>query len=171
MDHNQFPHKFDRPMKRPLSHRERFDLEYASHFIPFLKILAQDMGHEAVIDYLHKLAIQEAEEYAAYVVQSKGKNDLTVFKEDYSPTTPGISDILTIEVTEDSDEAYAIEITECIWAEVFRAAGLAEFGHAAVCCGDVPFAECINPGITLDLEGTLMQGKSACRLRYYYKTN
>lgn len=171
MDKDQTVHKFDRQMKRPLTHRERFDLEYASHFIPLLKILAEDIGHEAVIEYLLKLAIQEAEEYAAYVVESKGKNDLTVFKEDYSPTTPGISDILTIEVVEDSDDAYTIEITECIWAEVFREAGMAEFGHAAVCCGDVPFAECINPQITLDLEGTLMEGKEACRLRYYYRAS
>jgi hypothetical protein len=164
-------HKFDRQMNQPLTHRQRFALEYASHFIPFLILLEQDIGHDAVIKYLHKLALQEAEEYAAYVVESKGKNDLTVFKEDYSPTTPGISEILTIEVLKDTDDVYAIEISECIWAEVFREAGVPEFGHAAVCSGDVPFAECVNPKISLNLEGTIMEGKKSCRLRYHYKTD
>jgi hypothetical protein len=170
MDEKQSPHKFDHQMKRPLTHRERFTLEYVSHFIPFLKLLEEEIGQDAVIETLHKLALQEAEEYAAYVVENKGKNDLSVFKEDYNPTTPGISDFLTIEVVEDTDQAYGIEISECIWADVFREAGAAEYGHAAVCCGDVPFAECINPNIRLDLDGTLMEGENACRLRYYYKS-
>lgn len=169
METAQSPHKFDRQMKRPLTHRERFELEYASHFIPYLKLLEQEIGREQVIKSLQNLALHEAEEYAEYVVRTKGKNDLSVFKEDYNPTTPGISDLLTITVMEDTQAAYAIKITECLWAEVFRKAGAADYGYAAVCFGDVPFARCINPQIDLDLDGTLMEGKSFCMLRYYVK--
>jgi hypothetical protein len=163
------PHKFDLPMKVPLTYRKRFELEYASHFIPYLELLEKEISREKVIESLHKLALHEAEEYAEYVVKTKGKNDLSVFKEDYSPTTPGMSDILTIEVLEDTEEAYGIKITECLWAEVFRNAGVADYGYAAVCYGDVPFARCINPKIDLDLEGTIMEGKPFCRLRYFIK--
>lgn len=163
------PHKFDKPMSRPLTYRERFELEYTSHFIPYLKILKQTIGHEKVIETLQKLAFHEAEEYAQYVVTSKGKNDLSVFKEDYNPATPIFRDILTIEVMEDTEEAYGIKITECLWADVFRKAGAAEYGHAAVCCGDVPFARFINPQIDLDLRGTIMEGKPFCMLRYFVK--
>ena len=162
-------HKFDQLMKRPLTYRERFELEYASHFIPYLKLLDKEIGHEQVIKSLQKLALQEAEEYAEHVVRTKGKNDLSVFKEDYSPTTPGISDMLTIAVMEDTEEAYGIKITECLWAEVFRQAGAADFGYAAVCYGDVPFAHFVNPQIDLDLEGTIMEGKPFCMLRYFLK--
>lgn len=169
METAQSPHKFDRQMKRPLTHRERFELEYASHFIPYLKLLEKEIGHEQVIKSLQKLALHEAEEYAEYVVRTKGKNDLSVFKEDYNPTTPGISDILTIAVMEDTQSAYGIKITECLWAEVFRKAGAADYGYAAVCFGDVPFARCINPQIDLDLDGTLMEGRPFCMLRYFVK--
>jgi hypothetical protein len=162
-------HKFDQPMKRPLTWRERFELEYASHFIPYLKLLEQEIGREQVIQSLRELALREAEEYAAHVVKTKGKNDLSVFKEDYSPTTPGISDMLTIEVIEDTEDAYGIKITECLWAEVFRQAGAAEYGHAAVCSGDIPFARFINPQIDLDLQGTIMEGRTCCMLRYFVK--
>ena len=116
-----------------------------------------------------KLALLEAEEYARSVVESKGKNDLTVFKDDYSPTTPGMSDILTIEVMEDTEQAYGIKITECLWADVFRAAGAAEYGYAAMCSGDLPFAHFINSQIHLDLDGTIMEGKHYCVLRYFVK--
>ncbi len=165
----QNPHKFDRLMKRPLTYRERFELEYASHFIPYLKLLEKEIGHEQVIKSLQKLALHEAEEYAEYVVKTKGKNDLSVFKEDYNPTTPGTSNILTIAVMEDTEEAYGIKITECLWAEVFRKAGAADYGYAAVCYGDVSFAHCINPQIDLDLDGTIMEGKPFCMLRYFVK--
>ena len=160
-------HKFDKPMSRPQTYRERFDAQYTSHFIPFLKILELEIGKEKVIECLHKLALQEAEEYAGYVLEAKGKNDLSVFKEDYSPTTPGFSDILTIEVVEDSDTVYEIKINECLWADVFRKAGVEDYGYAVVCSGDVPFARCINPQIDLELEGTLMEGKPYCALRYF----
>jgi hypothetical protein len=45
-------HKFDQPMKCPLTHRERIELEYAAHFIPFLKILERMSGREKVIESL-----------------------------------------------------------------------------------------------------------------------
>ena len=163
------PHKFDKTMSRTLTYRERFGVEYAIHFIPFLKILEREIGREKVLECLHQLSLQEAEEYAQYVVEAKDKNDLSVFKEDYSPTTPGISDILTIEVVEDTDTVYEIKITECLWAEIFRKADAAEFGCAAVCAGDIPFARCINPQIDLELEGTIMEGKPFCTLRYFVK--
>lgn len=173
MSENQLPisdkHKFDKPMSRPHTYRERFHLEYASHLIPYLKILEAEIGREKVIKTLRKMAAQEAEEYARYVVQAKGKNDLSVFKEDYSPTTPGICEILTIDVLEDTEGVYAIKITECIWAETFRKAGAAEYGVAAVCSGDIPYARCVNPQIDLDLQGTIMEGKPYCMLRYYVK--
>lgn len=162
-------HKFDQPMKRPLTHRERFELEYASHFIPLLKLLEGEIGREHVIQLLQEMALQEAKEYAEYVVEAKGRNDLSVFKQDYNPTTPGIRDILTIEVVEDTEEAYGIKITECLWAEVFRKADAADYGYAAVCYGDVPFAHFVNSQIDLDLEGTIMEGKPFCMLRYFVK--
>lgn len=162
-------HKFDKPMSRSLTYRERFELEYAAHFIPYLKILEQEIGREKVSESLRKLAALEAEEYARYVIEAKGKNDLSVFKEDYNPNTPGIKEILTIEVEEDTETVYEIRISECLWADVFRQAGAADYGYSAVCAGDVPFARCVNSQIDLELDGTIMEGKPFCNLRYFLK--
>lgn len=83
---------------------------------------------------------------------------------------PNTNEILSIEVLEDTDKVYEIKITECIWAKVFRDAGAAEYGLAAVCAGDALFARFISPNIDCDLTGTCMEGKPFCILRYYLKS-
>jgi hypothetical protein len=160
-------HKFDKPCGRALTYRQRFRQEFSAHFIPYIKVLDRAVGRAKVIETLHELCRIESEEYAAYVVKAKGKNDLSVFKEDYSPSTPGMNDMLTMEVLEDTDRVWAIKITECLWAKTFQDAGAAQYGYAAVCAGDALFAHAVNPKIDLDLNGTIMEGKPSCTLRYY----
>ncbi len=157
-------HKFDRTMRHLLSYRQFMTTEYASHFIPFLRILEKEIDHDNVITALKKFTLWEAETGARETVKTRGKNDLSIFKEDYNPQTPQ----LTTEVLEDTDKVWAIKITECLWAKVWIDAGAADLGFAAVCAGDSPYATFINPKIKMDLEGTLMEGKSHCILRYHY---
>ncbi|HTX79155.1 MAG TPA: L-2-amino-thiazoline-4-carboxylic acid hydrolase [Longilinea sp.] len=158
-------HKFDNLMKQPLTFREYFGVEFTSQFIPYLRLLEKEIGHDKVIQSLQQLSIQEAEEYAREVTEARGKNDLSIFKENYNPSTP----TLTLEVLEDTEDVYCIQITECLWADCFRQANAADLGLAAVCSGDAPFARFVNPQIDLDIEGTLMEGKPYCKLRYYVK--
>jgi len=157
-------HKFDLRMSRPLTYRQEMTLEYASHFIPFLRILETEIGHDKVVAILKKFCVREAEDSAKATVRARGKNDLTIFKEDYNPRTPQ----LTTEVLENTTQVWAIKITECLWAKVWIDAGAADLGVAAVCAGDSPFASFVNPEIRMDLEGTIMQGKPYCMLRYHY---
>ena len=161
-------HRFDQPAQCPLTYRERAELKYASQFIPFLKFLEKTLGHEKVIKFLQEFASQGVKEYAEYVVKTKGKNDLSVFKEIFSSANPNLLDLLTVEVVEDTDETFKIKVTECLMAEVFRKAGVADYGSAALCC-DVLFTHFVNPQIGLNLEGTLMEGKPCCIYHWYVK--
>jgi hypothetical protein len=165
-------HKFDQPMRCPLTHRERVELEYAAHFIPFLKILEKSIGREKVIESLQELAYHETKAIAESDVKARGKNDLSFFKEIYSPTDPenqGLFDILTLELGESTEEVFEVRVTECLLAEVFRKAGAADYGYVAV-CADVLYTRFVNPQIGLDLKGTIMQGDSCCMHRFYVKT-
>ncbi len=161
-------HKFDWPMSHALTYRQKFKLEYAEHLIPYLKILEKEIGRDQVIETLKTLAVQEASRYAEEV-RAQGLNNLDVFRKSYNPDAPGYKEILTIEVLEDTETVYEIKITECIWAQVFREAGAADYGLAAVCAGDVPFARFVNPNIDCELTGTCMEGKPFCILRYFVK--
>ena len=51
------------------------------------------LGHAKVIETLNELCRVGSGEYAKYIVKAKGKNDVSVFKEDYSPSTPGMNEI------------------------------------------------------------------------------
>ena len=65
-----------------------------------------------------------------------------------------------------ADEIFVVKVTECLLAEVFLKAEVGDYGYAAV-CSDVLFTKLVNPQIILDLEGTLMHGKSSCMHRFY----
>ena len=161
-------HKFDQPIEQALTYRERVELEYASHFIPFLKHLEKALGHDQVIESLQELAFQGVKEYAENVVKAAGKNDLSIFKEIFSPANPGLAEVMTMQVLESTEEIYTVNVTECLLAEVFRKAGAAGYGYAYLCC-DVLFTRLVNPRIDLDLDGTIMEGKPCCLHRWVVK--
>ena len=121
-----------------------------------------------MIKSLQELAFQSTKEIAEDTVKTEGKNDLSVFKKIYSPTDPFLKNLLTMEVLEDTEETYVVKVTECLWAEIFLKAGVADFGYAAL-CSDVLFTSLVNPQIGLEMEGTIMQGKPCCLHRYYIK--
>jgi hypothetical protein len=161
-------HRFDQPLRRPLTYRERTELQYTSHFIPYLKFLEKAIGHEQVIKSLQELAYQGVKEFAEDIVKAAGKNDLSVIREIFSPANPNLSQSLTMEVLESTEDAYVVNVTECLLAEVFRQAGAADYGCAYVCC-DILFTRLVNPQIGLDLDGTIMEGKPCCLHRWYVK--
>jgi len=160
-------HRFDQSTL--ITHRARVELEYAAQFIPFLKHLEKTLGHDRVIELLREFAFHNVKQFADEIVKTKARNDLSVFKEIFSPANPDLWNILTIQVIESTDHVFAIQVTECLLAQVFRQAGVAAFGATALCC-DALFTQFVNPQIGLDLAGTLMEGKPSCTYRWYVKS-
>jgi hypothetical protein len=63
-----------------------------------------------------------------------------------------------MEIVEDTDKAFELKVTECIWAATFLQAKAGEIGYAAVCYGDYAWAEGFKSKIKLIRDKTLMQG-------------
>ena len=62
---------------------------------------------------------------------------------------------------------FELRVTECLWAAVFKDAGLdGEIGHAAVCNMDYYWPTAFNPNISMERDQTLMQGFDCCNHRY-----
>ncbi len=161
-------HRFDLPIGQSLSYRDRVELQYASSLIPYLKTLEQTVGREKVIESLRTFSDRGVRQFAEQVVREKGKNDLSVFKEIFSPSNPGLWSILTVDILKDTEEAFEIRVYECLLAEVFRSAGAEAYGSALL-CRDVLFTHLVNPEIKLHLDGTLMVGKPCCTYRWCVK--
>ena len=76
---------------------------------------------------------------------------------------------LTFEVVEDSEMAFEIKVTECIWATTFREANAQDIGYATVCHQDFAMCRAFNPKIGMIRSKTLMQGDDCCNHRWVWE--
>ncbi|MBE0675753.1 MAG: L-2-amino-thiazoline-4-carboxylic acid hydrolase, partial [Bacteroidales bacterium] len=80
---------------------------------------------------------------------------------------PAFEETLTMDIIEDTEEAFEIKVTECLAYEICKAEKCdGELGNACICHGDYAMAEGYNPKIKLIRDKTLMQGHGFCNHRY-----
>jgi hypothetical protein len=75
-------------------------------------------------------------------------------------------DALDYTVVEQSQDAAAIDVTGCRYAEFYKELGEPELGFLLVCSADFPLAEGFGSGIEFTRTQTIMQGASHCDFRY-----
>ncbi len=160
-------HKFDSELPRKLTYRESFALGYTRAFIPLVLFMSKTLGRDRTAEILKASLADQAPDQAAAAVKAAGGNDFAAFKRFME--NPGLKNVWTHEVVEDNDTVYAVRVSECLWAETFRAANAGEEGYAAVCHGDYVLAKAFNPKLELTRDRTLMQGHPYCNHRYVWK--
>lgn len=92
--------------------------------------------------------------------QNLGKNVASAF------ATYARDDALDYRVIEQSEDAYAIDVTRCRYAEFYKALGQPELGFLLVCTADFTTAEGFGTDIELTRTQTIMQGAAHCDFRY-----
>jgi hypothetical protein len=75
-------------------------------------------------------------------------------------------DALDYSVIEQSENAFAFDITRCRYAEFFKELGEPDLGFLLVCSADFDTAAGFGDDIKLTRTQTLMQGASHCDFRY-----
>jgi hypothetical protein len=75
-------------------------------------------------------------------------------------------DALDYRVIEQSQDAFAFDVTACRYAEFYMELGELELGFLLVCSADFDLAEGFGPDIKLTRTQTIMQGASHCDFRY-----
>ncbi|NOR53991.1 MAG: hypothetical protein GQ536_07890 [Candidatus Aminicenantes bacterium] len=73
---------------------------------------------------------------------------------------------LTYRIIEESEKAFELRITECLWAKTFLEKDAGDIGYLTICYGDLTSAKAYNPKLKLRLTKTLMQGFDCCNHRY-----
>jgi len=139
--------------------------EQNSRFIRFIKNLQTELGEEELI----RLLKIDSAEYGRWVGKYQAENspDTTfkTFVSNFRP--PNYDKSLTLEITEDTPKVFQLRVTECVWAKVFRDAGLGgQVGHAAVCNMDYYWPPAFNPDFKMERDKTLMRGDDCCNHRY-----
>ena len=137
----------------------------AQILVPLVKALQAELGearaNALVRSTLGDLYRRYGEEFA------RAKNERNLGKVMASAfATYARDDALDYRVLEQSEDAFAMDVTGCRYAEFYRALGEPELGFLLVCSADFPTAEGLGPGITLTRTQTIMQGASHCDFRY-----
>ena len=73
---------------------------------------------------------------------------------------------LEYRIGEQSQDAFALDVTRCRYAEFYKALGEPELGFLLVCTADHAVAEGFGADIELTRTQTIMQGAPRCDFRY-----
>ena len=69
-------------------------------------------------------------------------------------------------IVEDTESAFEIKVSECLWAETFRAQDAGDIGFAWICYADYSWPQGFNPKLKMIRDKTLMEGHEYCNHRY-----
>ncbi|MEO8559260.1 MAG: L-2-amino-thiazoline-4-carboxylic acid hydrolase [Rhodospirillales bacterium] len=137
----------------------------AQVLVPLVKTLQAELGEEKANALVRRALGELYRGYGEAFWRAKNESDLgkavgSAFK------TFGSGGALDYEVREQSQDAFAIDVTGCRYAEFYQALGEPELGFLLVCSADFPMAEGFGGDVKLSRSQTIMQGHSHCDFRY-----
>lgn len=158
-------HKFEQEFQRKLTIKQFYAVQYGE-FIRFAKALEKEMGKDKFIEFLKKATVERMTQTGQNHAKNSPDNSFKTYVSTFRP--PRYKDVLTHEVVEDTETAFELKVTECIWAKTFLDAKAGDIGFAHICYGDYTWAEAFNPKIKMVRDKTLMQGHELCNHRYIW---
>lgn len=157
-------HKFDNKFERTISYRQLLGRQFYN-FIVLAKALEKEMGKEKTIAFLKKVSTERQTNHGKEQASRMSDTSLAAYVKQFRS---GYDNTLTMEIVEDTEKAFELNVTECIWADTFLRAKAGDIGYAWVCWGDYAWAQGFNPKIKLVRDKTLMQGHDRCNHRYIW---
>ena len=131
---------------------------------PVIDALGARFGREEVVAIVRDVIVSIAREQGRAMAAARGDDSLASFAATLEPWTR--DDALRMEITEQSDERLAFDVTRCRYADLYRALGIPELGAVLSCNRDASLIEGFNPNVTFVRTRTIMQGAACCDFRY-----
>ena len=159
-------HKFSNPSN--LTFEQFFQVAYANAYIPQMQYLADEIGRVRILEMIKKGAAENIIKVIKDSPQRFPKRDFATFVS-FFKNNPQLDNTLTYSIVEDTDKAFEVKVTECLWAKTFLYAKAGDIGFAGVCFADYASASAFNPKIKMIRDKTLMQGHDCCNHRYVFE--
>lgn len=157
-------HKFDVEFEQKTSVLRQVSGENR-RFIEFIKNLQTELGEDELVRLLEVDSAAYGRRVGKRQAENSPDSSFATFVTTFRP--PRYDRTLSLQITEDTDKVFQLRVTECVWAKVFRDAGLGgRIGHAAVCNMDYYWPQAFNPDFKMERDKTLMQGDDHCNHRY-----
>ena len=138
-------------------------------YIPLMQNLAKELGEDGFLEALERASYQAATDYVRQVAKNAPGRDLKTLTDWARIMPPYWEQRLTFEIVEDTETAFEVKVTECIWAKTFRDANAPDIGYATVCHRDFATCRAFNPKIKMIRTKTLMQGHECCDHRWVWE--
>jgi L-2-amino-thiazoline-4-carboxylic acid hydrolase len=141
----------------------------AQVLVPLIKALQAELGEARANGLVRKALGDVYRRYGEEFARKKNEKNLgTIMASAW--TTYARENALEYHVIEQSQDAFAFDVTKCQYAEFYKELGEPELGFLLVCSPDFPIAEGVDPDIKLTRTQTIMQGASHCDFRYKRST-
>jgi hypothetical protein len=137
----------------------------AQVLVPLVKALQAELGEERANALVRRTLGDVYRRYGEEFWRTKNEKNLgkimaSAFK------TYAREDALDYEVIGQSQDAFAVDVTGCRYAEFYKELGEPELGFLLVCSADFDTVEGFGPDVELTRTQTIMQGASHCDFRY-----
>ena len=137
----------------------------AQVLVPLVKALQAEFGEEKANRIVRKALGDLYRGFGEEFWRSRnepnlGKSVASAFK------TYAQDGALDYRVDEQSQDAFALDVTRCRYAEFYKELGAPELGFLLVCTADFAVAEGFGPDVRLTRTQTIMQGATHCDFRY-----
>ena len=137
----------------------------AQVLVPLVKALQAELGEARANAMVRKTLGDLYRGYGEEFAKAKNETDLgkfvgTAFR------TYARDDALQYDVIEQSEDAYAIDVRRCRYAEFYKELGEPELGFLLVCTADFAVADGFGADVKLTRTQTIMQGADHCDFRY-----
>lgn len=157
-------HKFDQPQDAQLTPRAVTRLQN-SELMNFIRNVREAIGDDELIRLLKIHSTEVGRQAGERQKANSPDTEFQTFVATFRP--PRYANSLTHEIVEDTEDVFELRVTECLWAAVFKEAGLdGDIGHAAVCHMDYTWPKAFNANFRMERDKTLMQGHDHCNHRY-----
>lgn len=157
-------HKFDIPRDMSMSPKQLVSTQYSQMF-DFLRTMRSKLGEPELIKLMNVYSAETGRLVGENQRQNSPDSGFQTYVATFRP--PRYANSLTLEIVEDSEKVFLLRVSECMWATVFREAGLdGEIGHATVCNMDYYWPKAFNSNFKMERDRTLMQGHDHCNHRY-----
>ena len=131
---------------------------------PLVEALGAEFGQDKVLRVIRNAVVEIARRQGQDLSLAMGGNSLRHFRDSLAHWTR--DEALSIEVIEESGQAFAFNVTRCRYAEMYRDLGIPLLGPILSCSRDFALIEGFNPRIRLTRTQTLMEGAHFCDFRY-----
>jgi hypothetical protein len=137
----------------------------AQVLVPLVKAMQAELGEEKANRLVRSALGDLYRRFGEEFWRSKnepnlGKSVASAFK------TYAQDSALEYRVDEQSQDAFALDVTRCRYAEFYKELGAPELGFLLVCTADFAVAEGFGPDVRLTRTQTIMQGATHCDFRY-----